>query len=256
MILYQGPSLYDNAPIVVIAQPSWNRKTGTMLGTWILRSDVEPSQAAADGRDSSICGDCKYRAQKPVLTNGVKSDWWDIRRACYVRTDWDSDVLYKRLHDNEFKDYSPPTDLLYDEWEQWAKKVNPYHLPVRIGSYGDPAVIPIGVWGSLVATADRFTGYTHLYEGKSCSPELKKYCMASVDSLEERERAQAAGWRTFHVSHNVAKDDIPCPAAKEQGNKTTCDQCRLCMGTTIQCVKSISICPHGPGKELIPVETL
>ena len=46
MILYEGPSLIDDTPIVVIAIEDSNPKTGRMLFTWILRQDRAPEVAA------------------------------------------------------------------------------------------------------------------------------------------------------------------------------------------------------------------
>ena len=46
-ILYEGASMLDGAPIVVIAtMKTSNRKTGDMVQTWILRSDVNPVEAS------------------------------------------------------------------------------------------------------------------------------------------------------------------------------------------------------------------
>ena len=46
-IMYQGPSMLDGAPIVVIATMSTsNVKTGQMVQTWILRADINPSRPA------------------------------------------------------------------------------------------------------------------------------------------------------------------------------------------------------------------
>lgn len=263
MIIYRGPSLLDGAPIVVIAQPSWNKKTGHMLGTWIIREDVLPSKAAYNGLDSAICGDCKYRAQEPKQ-NGF--GWVDgsnlakiVKRSCYVRTDWDADVLYRRMLDDEFPDWSEQPRRGTVEWANWCGRINPYRMPVRIGSYGDPAVVPVHVWRQLVTAAYSFTGYTgytHLWRRDDLVlDELKEFCMASVDSLEEREEAQAAGWRTFFVGDGH-EDDVLCPASKEAGRKTTCENCVLCMGTASTSPKSIWIPAHGPGKHLIQVENM
>ena len=50
VILYQGPSLLDGAPIVVILTFSTdNAKTGDMLQTWILRADMPPTVAIQSG---------------------------------------------------------------------------------------------------------------------------------------------------------------------------------------------------------------
>ena len=52
-VLYDGASVLDGAPIVVIATlETSNAKTGAMVQTWILRSDIEPHQAIKTGDDS------------------------------------------------------------------------------------------------------------------------------------------------------------------------------------------------------------
>jgi hypothetical protein len=65
VILYEGPSVIDGAPIVAIAtgfkSPSSNDKTGTMIQVWILRADIAPHEAQKTGADESICGDCPMR---------------------------------------------------------------------------------------------------------------------------------------------------------------------------------------------------
>jgi len=62
VILYDGPSMLDGEPIVVIATlETSNRKTGQMVQIWIVRSDIAPTDAAKSGDDKSICGACPHR---------------------------------------------------------------------------------------------------------------------------------------------------------------------------------------------------
>ena len=65
VILYQGASALDGAPIVVIANritaASTNAKTGAMIQTFIIRSDIDPLTALKTGFDASVCGDCQHR---------------------------------------------------------------------------------------------------------------------------------------------------------------------------------------------------
>ena len=62
VILWEGASLLDGAPIVAIATfASRNAKTGDMVQTWIMRADMAPMDALASGDDVSICGDCMHR---------------------------------------------------------------------------------------------------------------------------------------------------------------------------------------------------
>jgi len=63
-IIYKGPSLLDGKPIVVIATFSnRNTKTGAVVQTYILRSDINPLEASKTGEDFSICGDCTMRGE-------------------------------------------------------------------------------------------------------------------------------------------------------------------------------------------------
>ena len=58
-IAYEGPSEIDGAPIVVIVNKidgSKNAKTGALVQTFIIRSDIAPTDALKTGADYSICG--------------------------------------------------------------------------------------------------------------------------------------------------------------------------------------------------------
>jgi hypothetical protein len=76
VVLYEGPSMLDGAPIVAVLtgldRASKNEKTGDLLQLWILRQDVAPNDAAKDGNDASVCGACPHRRQE------------DGTRTCYV----------------------------------------------------------------------------------------------------------------------------------------------------------------------------
>lgn len=62
VVLYEGPSVLDNSPIVVIATLNTsNVKTGNMVQTWILRADMNPLDASKQGLDHAICGRCPHR---------------------------------------------------------------------------------------------------------------------------------------------------------------------------------------------------
>lgn len=59
VVFYEGPSRIDGAPIIGIATfGTSNEKTGNLVQTWILRSDVHPIDAINSGEDASICGSC------------------------------------------------------------------------------------------------------------------------------------------------------------------------------------------------------
>jgi hypothetical protein len=83
-VLYEGPSRVDGQPIVVVVtgfqRRSANGKTGDMVQTWILRSDMNPLEAIHAGQDSSLCGDCPLRGIMQDTERGTVNR----RRACHV----------------------------------------------------------------------------------------------------------------------------------------------------------------------------
>ncbi len=220
VILYSGPSLLDGAPIVAIATglsaKSTNRKTGAMVQTYILRSDVKPTEAVASGGDKSICGDCRHR--------GIRGK----RRTCYVQVGQGPQAVYRAYWAGKYPG-------LPDEVSTGSAlgKIGDGRI-VRLGTYGDPAAVPAHIWDSLVAYSEGHTGYTHAWRTR---PELQSLCMASCDSPEEALTAQRLGWRTFRVgmqarnevSKAMLKESL-CPASKEAGKLLTCAQCLACGG--------------------------
>lgn len=114
------------------------------------------------------------------------------------------------------------------------------------GAYGDPAFVPVDVWRRITARASAWTGYSHQWRK---AEQLKDLVMASVDSAEEQIEAVSRGWRTFRMKLNGQskfKDEVVCPASNEAGHKTTCLDCQLCRGRSVQ-AKSVVINAHGSG---------
>ena len=262
MVIYEGPSLIDGEPIVVIAVEDSNPKTGKMLFTWILRQDKKPSTIAYNGDEFSICGSCKFRAQP--LGDYRQGPHDPESRTCYVRLT--GDTADERMSPDDvwsaWRDCNLPLSEsswgFYDYFCESSLMQYYGELPIRIGSYGDPAAVRTLVWEALVSKAKRWTGYTHRW--KTCDQRLKKYCMASVDSKQEREDAIAMGWRTFLVVPEEVGllADFPgfdkigfdgailCPATI---GKSVCAKCSLCMGTSSKASKGIWEIAHGKNKE-------
>jgi hypothetical protein len=90
-------------------------------------------------------------------------------------------------------------------------------------------------------------GYSHQWRNVNAS-DWSGMLMASVDSVQERANAIALGWRTFRVALNEDKatTEARCPASKEAGQKTTCNACLLCSGTSKR-AKDIVIIDHALG---------
>lgn len=236
-VIYRGPSQLDGKPIIVVVtglrSSSANEKTGNMLQTWILREDIAPHVAIKTGDDASICGSCPHRG----AATGDKA----VGRTCYVQVHNAPRSVYAAYHRG-----------IYPMAEDIAE-VGRGRL-VRIGSYGDPAAVPVEVWKKLTRYASGWTGYTHQWFGMppELAEEFQPLCMASVDSEEEATQAKTLGWRTFRVAQSGAIADktleVLCPASEEAGRKSSCENCRLCMGTTSKARKSVMIPVHGFGK--------
>lgn len=204
-VFYEGPSLLNSEQVIAIATgirgTSNNRKTGRMIQTWILHRDTKPSDALRSGEDVSVCGLCIHR---PAL----KPD-----APCYVVVGQAPNAIWKAFHADKY----PRLEII------------PGELPIRFGSYGDPAAIPDPIWEKQRQALH--TGYTHQWT--HCDGQ-RTLSMASVDNEEEYWRAKERQWRTFRV---MGRGEVPlpseilCPASEEAGLKTTCIECGLCDGS-------------------------
>ena len=243
-ILYQGPSLLDGKPIVVIVtglvNASKNDKTGAMLQTWIIRSDISPKAAVYSGQDASICGDCPHRlrlwGEPEYLTKAVRTCYVNLRTVITVKKCFDR---------GGYAEADKATVHL----------IRSKHL--RMGSYGDPAAVPYGVWKLILPKHKRHrTGYTHQWASPDTDSRLKGILMASADTPEERLRAQAMGWRTFEVRPILAGPPakgtgFQCPSDPTRDKHVSCEKCGLCNGAPGGATKSPWIYAHGPSKKRV-----
>jgi len=118
---------------------------------------------------------------------------------------------------------------------------------VRLGAYGDPCAVPVGVWRKVLALAKRHTGYTHQWKGRRNS-EYASFLMASVDSDRDRGAARLLGWRTFRVRSAdapVQSGEITCPASDEAGYRRSCASCLACHGAERPGKVDVVIIGHG-----------
>ena len=209
-VFYEGQSPVDKAPIIGVAiVNSDNRKTGNMVQIYIMRPDVPPSIAIATGADRSICGDCRHRRDPItgrrtcyVSHQGINAVWTGLQRGIYPRI---APAQLRRIIAGRY---------------------------VRLGAYGDPAMIRARVWRSILALAAGHTGYSHQWAA-DWAQDIASLCMASVDSAGELLAARAAGWRTFRIrleSDPVLPGEFMCPASDEAGKKLQCIACGACDG--------------------------
>lgn len=224
-ILWEGSSKLDGQPIVVIAtMNSSNVKTGNMIQTWILRSDVNPVEAVNTGDDISICGDCPHRKQA------------DGSRSCYVNVGQAPNSVYKAYKAGKYPHY------------EYTTHGNVFKgRSIRFGAYGDPALIPLWLVNVLIMMSESpHTGYTHQW---ARFPEFAGIFMASCDNEFDRYYAHTLGYKTFSViakNSSSPKYAKQCPATIHN-SQSVCATCKLCDGAK----RDIFVTAHGSGAKYV-----
>lgn len=229
-ILYEGASMLDGAPIVVIAtMKTSNRKTGDMVQTWILRSDVNPVEASKNKLDVSICGNCPQR--------------WSNGGACYVNIGQAPNAVYKSYKRGLY----PIFDATLHARQLEGRRI-------RLGAYGDPAAVPFDVLKSFVGYGIGHTGYTHQARHMNFDKRFFGLVMVSADTPNQALAMQTLGAKTFRVAlenDTLFDNEIECLS---ESKGLSCEACMLCDGTK----QNIAIQVHGSRKKnftskLIPV---
>lgn len=253
-VLYEGPSKLTGEPIVVIAiMESSNSKTGNMVQTYILRSDMDPREASRTGADKAICGQC------PLRGDGFPDNPMKLaqHRECYVRIDQGALIVWKNFLAGKYPALTSTADITAIASGRM----------VRIGTYGDGAAAPSWVWSAMLSGAKGHAAYTHqwnradsssgtYYVGNGGWGPYPWVYMASAESLDEARQAWAHGYRTFRVVNSTDELDpeheIVCP---NETRGVQCVDCGLCRGKKYgnDTAKSIVITVHGLGKKYFPI---
>ena len=235
-VLWEGASLWDGAPIAVVAtcfvRPSENDKTDDMIQVFILPRDVAPIESLKTGADASVCGDCRHRG-----------DGTGRLRSCYVDIGKSPTVVWHAYQRGIY----PKCETLADVAAVGATATK----SIRLGAWGDPGMVPREVWDSLLSmTTQTHTGYTHRWADVGAS--LKGVCMASVDSVTEKWDANARGFASFRVvrpDEKRERGEAQCPASEEAGHRVKCKGCPIqCDGATSEALQGRAIVVHGAGQ--------
>jgi|TARA_R110000803_G_scaffold32548_2_gene71640 hypothetical protein len=236
IVVYKGPSQIDGKPIVAIfnriVTDSDNTKTGAMVQSWIMRSDIKPMDALKTGADSSVCGECPLR---PINKVKLKAEG---KKPCYVKVWQAPRSVYEAYKNGRY--LRAGIDFPYSIMPAIFQG-----LAVRFGSYGDPYAVPLRFLMPIAKAAKTFTGYSHQWNRPDSLP-YAAITMASVDNAIDMKAAHNKGWRTFRTRNLLeptTKTEFICPASKEAGVRTNCAACSLCAGTTKQ-AKSVVIAYH------------
>ena len=239
-LIYEGPSMLDAQPIFVAAVwDSSNRKTGAMMQTYIMRSDINPLEASKLGEDYSVCGNCKLRGEPTLDPERKVAE----KRACYVNLGQGPLMVYRQYVAGKYPRHD--NMLARADLGRWQR--------VRLGTYGDPAAVPADVWTQLIKFAKGWTGYSHQM-GHSTAAFKPWMTMVSADDLPTAQQAWGKGYRTFRIvasmSEVIKGKEVLCPASEEAGRKATCATCMLCAGSQ-QAARSVAIVAHGAGRGFV-----
>ena len=230
-VFYDGPSMLDNAPIVVVGTlETSNVKTGDMVQVWILRNDVNPVEATKTGDDASICGACPHR--------------WNTGGACYVNVGQAPNAVYKSYKAGRYPEYNA------EQHEHYLQ-----HRKIRLGAYGDPAAAPFEIMEYLANVGIGHTGYTHQARHRNFDERFLDICMISADSPKQAKQWQDKGARTFRVAmvgDAMHDSEIECLS---DSKGLTCLDCGLCDGNARQ-NKNIVIAVHGSRQSKFKTSTL
>jgi len=246
IVWWSGPSALDGAPIALVVvglKESTNRKTGNMVQTYIIRTDMHPMGAVLSGADASICGGCPHRYR--VHPDGKR------RRTCYVNIGKGVAAVYGCLTRGGY---------LQPDARGMGYLAKAVGRPLRMGSYGDPAAVPLPVWQSLIAflRPQVRTGYTHQWRDPRFAG-FRSLCMASCDSAADVQEAEAAWWRAFHVLPVDAPSparQVHCPSDPSGTVHVSCDSCGQCSGSGGRYTRSVWIRAHGPAKRFVRLATV
>jgi len=232
VIVYQGPSLINGAPIVAIitglTRKSKNPKTGRdTVHMWILADNIAPTEAWRCDADKCVCGDCPLRKTE----NG--------KRVCYVQLHQAPLAVWRA-----YKNGAYPT---LAEYPEALEKVAQAKL-LRLGAYGDPAAVPFDAVKPLLDVAQKWTGYTHQWRQPFAAP-WKNYLQASCETPIDAAKAMNEGWKYYRV---LTPDAEPLMLEHEclSSKGKSCEDCGLCNGR----YANMYIRVHGSGKKFFKAE--
>ena len=221
LIIYEGKSALDSHKDIVailtgVISPSNNAKTGDMAHLWIMVKETNPFGAVQTGEDYAVCGNCPLRGQ-----------------VCYVNTAKAPLMIWQTYQRGRYRNVSAIT---------WEQKYILKMKKVRLGAYGDPAALPEEIIERVLALTSGYTGYTHQWRNDKVQ-WLKKYVLASVESIADMKIANRKGWYTFRVGGQKEErlvSERSCANTENFG--FTCSICGACRAKSEQ---NIFINVHG-----------
>lgn len=207
VVAWRGKSKLNGTEILLVLYAfngRTNQKSGCMIETAILVADRCPRDAARDGSDVAVCGYCPARQ-----TN---------RGWCYRTPGREY-----REHQTWDKIRDLPGDLAHV-----CDVVRRSGLPIRFGSYGDPAAVPYEVLKRLVdASGGRISGFTHSWSHPNFDPRLFEFLSASIEFPQEGQELKRLfpSVKTYRVILDkaaVLPGEEPCTGGPKEDDNHCC----------------------------------
>ena len=230
LLIYNGISLQDKKTNILVLvsgllNPSVNDKTGAMAQADILVKDQHPIEAVKNKTDKAVCGSCPLRNNE-----------------CYVNLGFGPSSKYKAWQRGNYP-YATP--------EQLGHILKLRNINIRLGSYGDPAMVKYEIWRKLIDVSQQsFTSYTHQWNEPYFDKRILEFSMGSIDyttTPEEFKKLYPTGrfYTIVNDYENLPSNTIACPSKSTDRlpngqRKITCNTCNLCSGNTLK-AKSIAI---------------
>ena len=218
--IYEDKQRNIYAALYCLERSSSNTKTGDMVQLAILPIDNKPTKALKDRRLPN-CSDCA------------------LISTCYVNT--------------------VSLNAVYDQTVNQAVSAAPkrFRAPIRLGSWGDPGLLPLDLLQQLSRAAGAHTGYTHLWQ--DIAPSYSSVLMASIDHLTAKQQgltvdqlkrlAWDKGYRTYSILQPGEQQSAQERSCLYISNNTQCRYCQLCSGASSK--RSIAAPLHGPANKQI-----
>jgi hypothetical protein len=192
----------DSKRVVIATMSSSNIKTGNIVSTWILQKELEPHIAVKEGKDTITCGSCP-------LASG---------NGCYVTTHQAPLGVYRAWKRGNYS----------SDYAKFLKSLE--GRKVRLGAYGDPSYIPLGILDDISKNCEDTVGYTHQWSNRNFDGRYLKYLMASVDNENQLQYLHAkfgkvSYFRIVDSSADLKEGERVCDS---EASGVECVDCMKC----------------------------
>ena len=204
-----GISTFNGKAFIELVKMYGNKKTGG--------GAIEVGYFPVDWSDkSTVCFDCKH-----------------LNGACYVD---ERGIAAQHRSFTNGKNYVADVKLRHFK-----------NRFVRVGQWGDPAVVGFERVKKIAGIAVGVVGYTHQW--LTCDQRLKGLLQASVDTVDEMLEANRMGWKTFRVKlpeDPVYFGELVCP--NQLDKDVQCISCGICDGQKANVVIDVHGLTHKQNK--------